>query len=164
MSLDTIAIFKSIATAHNAGLSALDIIKGQIEELRAGKIKMGKSIKCTYRSQCLDAYIAAFPGKAKKTLQNYVTAVVDAVNNGEEFSFSASKGKANDKTKGKDKDKAKATTEKDKTIYPLLAKLFGHEDFKATMAEIQEAFQNDEGDWSAIVQSMLEADGYKITE
>ena len=159
---DTIAAFKSIAAAHNAGLTALDIINGQIEALRKANIKMGKTIKCALREQCLDAYTLAFPNKAKKTIANYVTAVAAAVNDGVEFSFSASKGKANDKAKTK--GKAKATTEKDNTIYPLLAKLFGHEDFKATMAEIQEAFQNDEGDIAAIVRNMLEADGYDITE
>jgi hypothetical protein len=161
--IDTIAAFKSIATAHNSGLTALDIIKGQIEALRKAKVTFGKSkATCEMRTQCLDAYVAAFPGKAKKTLQNYVTAVVASVNDGVEFSFSTSKGKANDETK--DESKTKATTEKDTTIYPLLAKLFGHESFKETMAEIQEAFQNDEGDISAIIRSMLEADGYKITE
>jgi hypothetical protein len=163
MTIDTIAAFKSIATAHNSGLTALDIIKGQIEALRQAKVTFGKSkATCEIRTQCLDAYVAAFPGKAKKTLQNYVTAVVDAVNDGVEFSFSASKGKANDKTKGK--SKTKAATEKDTTIYPLLAKLFGHESFKATMADIQAAYDNDEGDLWAIIQTMLEAEDYEITE
>jgi hypothetical protein len=93
--LDTIALFKGIATAHNAGLSSLDVIKGHIETLRAGSITMGKSVKtCEYRRQCVDAYAVAFPKTAKKTRDNYVTSVVDAVNNGAEFSFSASKGKA----------------------------------------------------------------------
>jgi hypothetical protein len=161
--IDTIAAFKSIATAHNSGLTALDIIKGQIEALRKAKVTFGKTkATCNYRLQCLDAYKVAFPNKSKKTLDNYVTAVVAAVNDGAEFSFSASKGKANDKTKGK--GKTKATTEKDTTIFPLLAKLFGHEDFKATMAEIQEAFQNDEGDLWAIIQTMLEAEDYEIKE
>ena len=154
--LDTIAVFKSIATAHNAGLSSLDVIKGQIEALRAGQITMGKSVKtCEYRRQCVDAYAMAFTKTAKKTRDNYVTAVVDAVNNGTEFSFSASKGKA--KAKG-------ASTEKDTSIFPLLAKLFGHEDFKATMTDIQSAFENDEGSMYDIVQSILESEGYEIKE
>ena len=93
--LDTITLFKGIATAHNAGLSSLDIIKGHIETLRKAEIKMGKSVKtCEYRRQCVDAYAVSFPKTAKKTRDNYVTSVVDAVNNGAEFSFSASKGKA----------------------------------------------------------------------
>ena len=96
MTIDTIAAFKSIATAHNAGLTALDIINGQIEALRKAKITFGKSkATCNYRTQCLDAYKVAFPNKSKKTLDNYVTAVVAAVNDGVEFSFSASKGKTN---------------------------------------------------------------------
>lgn len=112
-SIDTIAAFKSIATAHNAGLTALDIINGQIETLRKGKIVFGKSkTKCEFRVQCLDAYKLAFPGKAEKTLQNYVSAVVAAVNDGVEFSFSASKGRANDKAEDAKKASAKSDTEK----------------------------------------------------
>ena len=154
--LDTIALFKGIATAHNAGLSALDVIKGHIETLRKGEIKMGKSIKtCEYRRQCADAYAASFVKTAKKTRDNYVTAVVDAVNNGTEFSFSASKGKK--KASGK-------PAEKDTSIYPLIAKLFGHEDFKATMALLESGFENDNGSMYDIVQSMLEEQGYEIKE
>ena len=153
--LDTIALFKGIATAHNAGVSALDVIKGHIETLRAGSITMGKSVKtCEYRVQCVDAYAQAFPKTAKKTRDNYVTAVVDAVNNGAEFSFSASKGKS----------KAKGNTEKDASIYPLLAKLFSHEDFKTVMADIESGFENDEGSIVDIIQSMLESEGYEIKE
>ena len=154
--IDTIALFKGIATAHNAGLSSLDIIKGHIETLRKGEIKMGKSVKtCEYRRQCADAYAVSFVKTAKKTRDNYVTAVVDAVNNGTEFSFSASKGKK--KASGK-------PAEKDTTIFPLIAKLFGHEDFKATMGDIQSAFENDEGSMYEIIQSMLEEQGYEIKE
>jgi hypothetical protein len=154
--LDTLAIFKGIATAHNAGLSSLDVIKGHIETLRTGSITMGKSIKtCQYRVQCVDAYAIAFPKTAKKTRDNYVTAVVDAVNNGTEFSFSASKGKKKAKGNGADKDTS---------IFPLLAKLFGHEDFKSTMADIESDFQDDAGSIVDIIQSMLEAQGYEIKE
>lgn len=154
--LDTIAVFKGIATAHCSGLSALDVIKGHIETLRKSSITMGKSVKtCEYRVQCVDAYAQAFPKTAKKTRDNYVTAVVDAVNNGTEFSFSASKGKSKAKGNGADKDTS---------IFPLLAKLFSHEDFKSTMADIQASFENDEGDISDIIQSNLEAEGYEIKE
>ena len=153
--IDTISLFKGIATAHNAGLTALDVIKGHIETLRKGEIKMGKSIKtCEYRRQCADAYASAFTKTAKKTRDNYVTAVVDAVNNGTEFSFSASKGKA----------KAKGNTEKDASIFPLLAKLFSHEDFKTAMADVESGFENDEGSIVDIIQSMLESEGYEIKE
>jgi len=115
--LDTIALFKGIATAHNAGLTALDVIKGHIETLRKGEITMGKSIKtCEYRRQCADAYAISFPKTAKKTRDNYVTAVVDAVNNGAEFSFSASKGKA----KGAKGAKAGETSNDEKMLSALL--------------------------------------------
>ena len=118
--LDTIALFKGIATAHNSGLSALDVIKGHIETLRKGSITMGKSIKtCEYRRQCADAYAVSFVKTAKKTRDNYVTAVVDAVNNGTEFSFSASKGKANG-TKGTKGTKANDKSATDKMLSALL--------------------------------------------
>ena len=118
--LDTIAIFKGIATAHNSGLTALDVIKGHIETLRKGEIKMGKSIKtCEYRRQCADAYAVSFVKTAKKTRDNYVTAVVDAVNNGAEFSFSASKGKANG-AKGAKGAKAGDKSASDKMMSALL--------------------------------------------
>ena len=154
--LDTIALFKGIATAHNSGLSALDVIKGHIETLRKGEIKMGKSIKtCEYRRQCADAYAVSFVKTAKKTRDNYVTAVVDAVNNGTEFSFSASKGKK--KASGK-------PAEKDTSIYPLLAKLFSHEDFKNTMTLVESGFENDNGSMYDIIQEMLESEGYEIKD
>lgn len=154
--IDTIALFKGIATAHNSGLTALDVIKGHIETLRKGEIKMGKSVKtCQYRVQCTDAYIVAFPKTAKKTIANYVTAVVDSVNNGTEFSFSASKGKS--KAKGKPADK-------DTSIYPILAKLFSHEGFAQCANTIQGAYENDEGDFGAIIRALLESEGYEIKD
>ena len=115
--LDTIAIFKGIATAHCSSLSGLDVIKGHIETLRKGEIKMGKSVKtCEYRRQCVDAYAVSFPKTAKKTRDNYVTSVVDAVNNGAEFSLSASKGKA----KGAKGAKANEKSGSDKMLSALL--------------------------------------------
>lgn len=120
MTIDTINIFKSIASAHNAGLSALDAIKTYIAALREGKIIMGKSIKtCAYRVQCVDAYAVSFPKTAKKTRDNYVTAIVDAVNNGTEFSFSASKGKAS-KGKGKGGKANESASDVEKMISALL--------------------------------------------
>lgn len=158
MTIDTIAIFKSTAAAIYNGLNALETINEQAKALKAGGVTFGKSKKtCQYRVQLGDAMKAQFKGKAEKTYANYVTGFVAAVNEGVPFSFSSSKGKGKAKGKGKG-------TDKDTTIYPLLAKLFGHESFKATMADIQAAFENDEGDLSAIVQSMLEAEGYEITE
>lgn len=152
--IDTLALFKGIASAHNSGLTALDVIKGHIETLRKEKITMGKSVKtCKYRVQCTDAYIAAFPKTAKKTIANYVTAVVDSVNNGTEFSFSASKGK-----KGKRKSDA------DTSIYPVLAKLFSHQGFTALMSDLQSSYDNDEGSLSDLIRVTLESEGYEIKD
>ncbi len=118
--IDTISLFKGIATAHNAGLTALDVIKGHIETLRKGDNKMGTSIKTSeYRRQSADAYASAFTKTAKKTRDNYVNAVVDAVNNGAEFSFSASKGKANG-AKGAKGAKAGETSNDEKMLSALL--------------------------------------------
>lgn len=155
--IDTIALFKGIATAHNAGVSALDVIKGHIETLRKSEIKMGKSIKtCEYRRQCVDAYAISFPKTAKKTRDNYVTAVVDAVNNGTEFSFSASKGKAKGGKKGEAKIEA---------IDKVIARVFSHPEFKTWCDKIQSSYDNAEADTlEGCVRSYLESEGYVIEE
>jgi hypothetical protein len=156
MTIDTINTFKTVSAAIYNGVNALETINEQAKALKAAGIVFGKSVKsCQYRVQFKDAMKAVFKGKAEKTYSNYMTGFVAAVNDGVPFSFSSSKGKG--KAKGK-------TSDKDTTIYPLLAKLFGHESFKATMADVQAAFENDEGDISAIIQSMLESEGYEITE
>jgi hypothetical protein len=152
--VDTIALFKGIAASHAASLDGLACIKTSIAVLRESGITMGKSVKtCQYRVQCTDAYVAAFPKTAKKTIANYVTAVVDCVNNGTEFSLSASKGK-----KGKKKSDA------DKTIFPILAKLFSHAGFAALVSELQESYNNDEGSLSDLIRVTLESEGFVITE
>lgn len=111
--VDTIALFKGIAASHAASLDGLACIQTSIAVLRESGIKMGKSVKtCQYRVQCTDAYVAAFPKTAKKTISNYVTAVVDCVNNGTEFSFSASKGKGKGKGAQKGKGAELSSTEK----------------------------------------------------
>jgi hypothetical protein len=154
--IDTIALFKGIASAHNAGLSALAVIKGHIETLRKGQVTIGASKKtCQYRVQLIDAYKAGFPGKSEKTLMNYVTTVADCVNNGTEFSFSASKGKG---AKGKGKG------EKDTTIFPILAKLFSHEGFAALVSDLQGSYDNDEGSLSDLIRVTLESEGYEIKD
>lgn len=153
--IDTIALFKGIASAHNAGLSALAVIEGHIETLRKGNVTIGASKKsCQYRVQLIDAYKAGFPGKSEKTLANYVTAVADCVNNGTKFSFSASKGKG----------KAKGNKEKDTTIFPILAKLFSHEGFAALVSDLQASYDNDEGSLSDLIRVTLESEGYEIKE
>lgn len=154
--LDTIAVFNSVATAIHGGITAVEVVNTYAKTLREAQIVFGKSVKtCQYRLQFADAMKATFKGKAQKTYSNYVTSFVDAVNNGTAFSLSSSKGKG--KASGK-------PAEKDTSIYPLLAKLFSHEDFKATMTEIEEAFQNDEGSVYDIIQSKLEEQGYEIKE
>lgn len=156
MTIDTIAVLKTVAASIFNGVNAVDIINEQAKALKASSIVFGKSKKtCQYRVQFSDAMKGAFKGKAEKTYMNYITGFVIAVNEGKPFSFSSSKGQG--KAKGK-------TSDKDVTINPLLAKLFGHADFKQTMLDIQAAFENDEGDISLIIQAMLEADGYAITE
>jgi len=156
MTIDTINTFKTVSAAIYNGVNALETINEQAKALKAGGIVFGKSKKtCQYRVQLGDAMKAQFKGKAEKTYSNYVTGFVAAVNEGVPFSFSHSKGKGKAKGKG---------TEKDTSIFPLLAKLFGHADFKATMVSIETSFENDEGDISSIIQAMLEFEGYEITE
>jgi hypothetical protein len=154
--IDTINTFKTVSAAIYNGVNALETINEQAKALKSAGIVFGKSKKtCQYRVQLGDAMKTQFKGKAEKTYANYVTGFVAAVNEGVPFSFSSSKGKGKAKGKG---------TDKDTTIYPLLAKLFGHADFKATMVSIETSFENDEGDISAIIQAMLEFEGYEITE
>ena len=154
--IDTINTFKTVSAAIYNGINALETINEQAKALKSAGIVFGKSKKtCQYRVQLGDAMKTQFKGKAEKTYANYVTGFVAAVNEGVPFSFSSSKGKGKAKGKG---------TDKDTTIYPLLAKLFGHADFKATMVSIETSFENDEGDISAIIQAMLEFEGYEITE
>jgi len=114
-SVDTIGIFKSIATACAAYDGSLAIVEGHIETLKTSGVKFGKSKKtCQYRVQMNDAMKVAYKGKAEKTYANYVTSIVAAVNDGVPFSFSASKGKA---SKG---SKATAKTDTDKMLSALL--------------------------------------------
>jgi hypothetical protein len=92
--IDTVGIFKGIASACSAYDGALAIVEGHIETLKKANVKFGKSKKtCQYRVQLGDAMKSAFAGKAEKTYANYVTAIVASVNDGVKFSFSASKGK-----------------------------------------------------------------------
>ncbi len=155
--IDTLAIFKGIANAHASTLTGLDVIKGHIETLKGAKIVFGKSVKtCQYRVQCTDAYTQAFPKLSKKTIANYVTAVVECVTNGTEFSLDASKGQS---SKG-----AKGSKEKDTTIFPILAKLFSHEGFAALVSDLQGSYDNDEGSLSDLIRVTLESEGYEIKE
>ena len=164
--IDTLAIFKGIATAHASTLTGLDVIKGHIETLKGAKIVFGKSVKtCQYRVQCTDAYVQAFPKLAKKTIANYVTAVVDCVTNGTEFSLDASKGAASKGAKGKG---AKGKGAKGKAAFSdMLAKPFNHEagkTFKELCAKVEAEF-NDAKHPSiyAAFADYLVSQGFEIT-
>ena len=153
--IDTIGVFKSAAAAIYSGTQALSIIGTQVETLRTAKVSFGKSVKsCEYRRQLGDAMQAAFTGKKPKTYANYVTAFIAAVNEGIPFSFSHSKGK------GKGKKKSDA----DKTIFPVLAKLFSHEGFAALVSDLQASYDNDEGSLSDLIRATLESEGYEIKD
>ena len=137
--------------------SLTETLQTKAVALRTEGVKFGKSVKtCTWRQGIADSIISLCPEKtAQKTCMNYVTSFVKAVNDGTPFSLSDSKGKK--KASGK-------PAEKDTSIYPLIAKLFGHEDFKTTMALLESGFENDNGSMYEIVQSMLEEQGYEIKE
>ena len=155
-SLDTISLFRGVATAIHSGVSAVDVVNGSASVLREAKIVFGKSVKtCQYRVQFADAMKAAFKGKAAKTYANYMTSFVLAVNDGTPFSLSSSKGKAKG---GKGKTKTEA-------IDKVSAKVFSHTEFGAFCAKIQESYDNAEAPTiEGCVRSYLESEGYEITE
>jgi hypothetical protein len=155
--LDTIAIFKSVAVAIHNGVSAVDVVNEQAKTLREGKIVFGKSVKsCQHRLNFTDAMKATFKGKAQKTYSNYMTSFVSAVNDGTPFSLSSSKGSAKGGKKGKSKTEA---------IDKAIAKVFSHPEFKAWCEKIQSSYDDAEADTlEGCVRSYLEAEGYEITE
>jgi hypothetical protein len=155
--LDTIAIFRGVATSIHAGVSAVDVVNGSASVLREAKIVFGKSVKtCQYRVQFADAMKQAFKGKTQKTYANYMTSFVMAVNEGTAFSLSSSKGSAKGGKKGKSKTEA---------IDKAIAKVFSHPEFKAWCDKIQASYDDAEADTlEGCVRSYLEAEGYEITE
>ena len=156
-SLDTIALFRGVATAIHNGVSAVDVVNGSASVLREAKIVFGKSVKtCQYRLQFADAMKATFKGKAQKTYSNYMTSFVSAVNEGTAFSLSSSKGSAKGGKKGKSKTEA---------IDKAIAKVFSHPEFKAWCDKIQSSYDDAEADTlEGCVRSYLESEGYEITE
>jgi hypothetical protein len=154
--LDTIALFRGVATAIHNGVSAVDVVNGSASVLREAKIVFGKSVKtCQYRLQFADAMKATFKGKTAKTYSNYMTSFVMAVNEGTAFSLSSSKGKAKG---GKGKTKTEA-------IDKAIAKVFSHAEFKTWCDKIQASYDNAEADTlEGCVRSYLESEGYEITE
>jgi hypothetical protein len=155
--LDTISLFRGVATSIHAGVSAVDVVNGSASVLREAKIVFGKSVKtCQYRLQFADAMKAAFKGKSQKTYANYMTSFVLAVNEGTPFSLSSSKGSAKGGKKGKSKTEA---------IDKAIAKVFSHPEFKAWCDKIQASYDDAEADTlEGCVRSYLEAEGYEITE
>jgi hypothetical protein len=154
--LDTIAIFKTVASSIHSGVNAIDIVNEQAKSLKASGIVFGKSVKtCQYRVQFADAMKAAFKGKSQKTYANYMTSFVMAVNEGTAFSLSSSKGKAKG---GKGKTKTEA-------IDKVIAKVFSHPEFKTWCDKIQSSYDDAEAPTiEACVRSYLESEGYEITE
>jgi hypothetical protein len=154
--LDTIAIFKTVASSIHSGVNAIDIVNEQAKSLKASGIVFGKSVKtCQYRVQFADAMKAAFKGKSQKTYANYMTSFVLAVNDGTAFSLSSSKGKAKG---GKGKTKTEA-------IDKVIAKVFSHPEFKTWCDKIQSSYDDAEAPTiEACVRSYLESEGYEITE
>ena len=155
--LDTIAIFKSVASFIHSGVNAIDFVNGEAKKLKEAKIVFGKSVKtCQYRLQFSDAMKATFKGKAQKTYSNYMTSFVSAVNDGTAFSLSSSKGSAKGGKKGKSKTEA---------IDKAIAKVFSHPEFKAWCDKIQASYDDAEADTlEGCVRSYLESEGYEITE
>ena len=155
--LDTIALFRGVATAIYNGVSAVDIVNGSASVLREAKIVFGKSVKsCQYRLQFADAMKAVFKGKAQKTYSNYMTSFVNAVNTGTAFSLSSSKSSAKGGSKGKSKTEA---------IDKVIAKLFSHGEFKDWIQTIQNSYDDAYADTlEGCIRSYLEAEGYEITE
>ena len=154
--LDTISIFRGVATSIHAGVNAVDIVNGSASVLREAKIVFGKSVKtCQYRLQFADAMKSVFKGKTAKTYSNYMTSFVLAVNDGTAFSLSSSKGKAKG---GKGKSKTEA-------IDKVIAKVFSHPEFKTWCEKIQSSYDDAEAPTiEGCVRSYLEAEGYEITE
>ena len=154
--LDTIAIFKSVASFIHSGVNAIDFVNEQAKTLKASNIVFGKSVKtCQYRLQFADAMKSVFKGKTQKTYANYMTSFVMAFNEGTAFSLSSSKGKAKG---GKGKTKTEA-------IDKVIAKVFSHPEFKTWCDKIQASYDDAEAPTiEACVRSYLESEGYEITE
>jgi hypothetical protein len=155
--IDTIGIFKSVASAIKGGVTAVDVVNEKAKTLKTSGIVFGKSVKsCQYRLQFADAMKEAFKGKSAKTYSNYMTSFVVAVNEGKPFSLSSSKSSAKGGKKGKSKTEA---------IDKAIAKVFSHPEFKAWCDKVQASYDNAEADTlEGCVRSYLEAEGYEIEE
>lgn len=155
--LDTIGIFKSVASAIKGGITAVEVVNEKAKTLKTSGIVFGKSVKtCQYRLQFADAMKEAFKGKTAKTYSNYMTSFVAAVNEGKPFSLSSSKSSAKGGSKGKNKTEA---------IDKVIARVFSHSEFKTWCDTIQASYDNADADTlEGCVRSYLEAEGYVIEE
>jgi hypothetical protein len=155
---DAIATIKSIAVAVHSGHKAIEIINSKIDECKKNGLKFGKSVKtCVHRATLADSMNGLFKGISSKTVLNYITSIVGAVNDNVPFSFSASKGKAKGGANG---DSTPAT------IDSIIAKVFSHKDFDATIKKIEETYNSktEERTLAQCVRFYLESEGYKISE
>ena len=155
---DSISIIKSIVVAVHAGHTALEVINAKVKECKTLGLTFGKSVKtCVNRATLQDAMKGTFKGVSSKTVANYITSIVGAVNDDVPFSFSASKGKAKGGASG---DSTPAT------IDSIIAKVFSHKDFNATIKKIEETYNSktEERTLAQCVQFYLESEGYKISE
>ena len=155
--LDTIGIFKSVASAIKGGITAVEVVNTYAKTLREAKVVFGKSVKtCQHRLNFADAMKEVFKGKAAKTYSNYVTSFVVAVNEGKAFSLSSSKSSAKGGSKGKTKTEA---------IDKVIARVFSHPEFASWCEKIQSSFDDAEADTlEGCVRSYLESEGYVIEE
>jgi hypothetical protein len=147
--------FVAIANALHNHVSSYDTINAEIKNLKENEVKFGKSVKtCAHRRALLDALASAFGVKSTKTVANYATAVIAAVETGKPFSMSASKG---DKAKGNSK---KASVE----FATLLAKTFSHKEFAVWCVVMQALYDDDQGSLDALARDYLISEGFEITE
>ena len=157
VTIDTIALFKDFASGLSLFESGKAKIDNAVAQFRESKLAFGKSVKtCQYRAQCLDAVTIALPGKSKKTYMNYVTAFVDAVESGKEFSLSSSKGSVKS-------TKPKSKSENDPAL-DALARVLKTDNGVKFLNDIQASYDNDEGSLLDIIKDLLILNGYEIKD
>ena len=159
--LDTIALFRGVATAIYNGISAVDQVNHSAIVLRDAQISFGKSKKtCQYRVQFADAMKVAFKGKAEKTYSNYMTSFVQAVNEGTAFSLSSSKTSTKGKGKG---TKSNGTSDVEKMLSALL-NVWKLSDVADDLLIQVETAMADGSTLADAIEYVLEANGEELTK
>lgn len=159
--LDTIALFRGVATAIYNGISAVDQVNHSAIVLRDAQISFGKSKKtCQYRVQFSDAMKVAFKGKAEKTYANYMTSFVQAVNEGTAFSLSSSKTSTKGKGKGA---KSNGTSDVEKMLSALL-NVWKLSDVADDLLIQVETAMADGSTLADAIEYVLEANGEELTK